>query len=893
MSLENVVIGDSISLGLNKEYPDISIIDQPVKLSTNNWNSVKLTSDLKKSGVWSVTKNLILSIGTNDLWVHNKKNSEDLISEIRRVFPNASYYILNGNYGWGDLKSTNAFPESKWKTKITDYIGFYNSSGFKTIGSITKLNKSPLPKDELYKSFNTDIERYILKSNNVQTTSTTTTTTTLPGGVVSQEQSRQEVYQTNQTTQSNSVPIKGIINIFKTTITPQTIDILVPDAEPTKKEMANGLGYIPVVWYNSYQIDAENIDFLSIYYDGMIPCMKLSFIDVMGYMKDEGFPLDDTKITFFLNSRSEQLKPVHLQFKIRTFANNNGLMVIDSILDIDGLYFKKFKSYPKMSSNKALQEVCKDIGLGFNTNINDTNDVMTWINTGNKAYDFMMDIIDRAYISDESFISGSIDLYYNFNYIDIQKELSRNIEEELGVQTLGISEVLGISEKENIGNLILTNDASFEGTNMYFKNYNIINNATSVAIERGYTDVIKYYNNIDKSLLNFNITSMNNNSDKSIILKGQPQDNVFFSQNVNYVYGGLLDSDNVHKNFNYSLIHNDRNIYDTQKVSMEMELTFPNFNIYKFQKIKVLLSSNTQTVSSVMVNQRLSGDWIVVDIRYNYYERGVRQILTMVKRELELSADELETELISIKKTPNTSGSRGEFSNPSESTDITSGPNISPSVFGRMTGKGSVTKNMTFEQATAAVISNLEGGYYHPDMLKDGRVRDNRYSSSGETMYGLDRKAGGDEISSCSPCRDFWGLLDKQGARTSWKWNYIPPDPLKTQLVNLATQIMKPIYEKNLKKYVPEKEIVDTINSDGRLMFNFVYATWNGPGWFKGWANEIRKAYKSGKTKSEDLVVLFVERRVDNRGIIGNNSNNSLVSQGGRKIAKIVGVDIT
>lgn len=46
------------------------------------------------------------------------------------------------------------------------------------------------------------------------------------------------------------------------------------------------------------------------------------------------------------------------------------------------------------------------------------------------------------------------------------------------------------------------------------------------------------------------------------------------------------------------------------------------------------------------------------------------------------------------------------------------------------------------------------------------------------------------------------------------------------------------------------------------------------------------------KTSSDDLVVLFVERRIDNTGIIGRNRNNSLISQGGKKIASLVGVDV-
>ena len=55
---------------------------------------------------------------------------------------------------------------------------------------------------------------------------------------------------------------------------------------------------------------------------------------------------------------------------------------------------------------------------------------MTWINPKYKPYDFMGDVIDYSYISDESFIVGYIDHYYNFCFIDVQKELLRNIENE-------------------------------------------------------------------------------------------------------------------------------------------------------------------------------------------------------------------------------------------------------------------------------------------------------------------------------------------------------------------------------------------------------------------------------------------------------------------------------
>jgi len=730
------------------------------------------------------------------------------------------------------------------------------------------------------------------------TTSTTTTTTTLPNGVISQESSRGDIINTNEsgTTTKNNITTPGIVNIFPPSLTPNQISFSFNAEEQTREELSNGYGYIPLVWYNAYQIDAENIRYLSLFNDGIAPSMTLTFVDTLGLMKDKAFPLDDTRVTLFLNSRSDQLKPIFLQFKITDFTNNNGILSIDSSLDADGLYIKKFKSYTSMTSNQALQEICKEIGLGFNTNVVDTNDKMTWINTGKKPYNFIDEILDHTYLSDESFVAGYIDYYYNFNFVDIQKEMSRDINNELGIMSNSLGEILKLSDINDIGRLILSNDASVSGTNAYFYSYRIINESTSTSLKNGYSDVVKYYDMLDKSLLNFNVESLNNNADKSIILKGAPQDETFYKSNQNFVYGGKFDSDNSHKNFNYTKVQNNRNIIDAQKIGIEIELNTPNYNVYKFQKIKLIISSNTPTPAAEMINQRLSGDWFIVDIKYRFFDGALSQVITLIKRELELSDDELNSELISPGKSGGRStgydAGRGTYTNPSQNVSTSLPVNTSSNVAGRLVGGGKISKNMTFAQVTKAVVINLEGGYYHPSMLKDGRVKDQRYGSSGETMYGLDRKAGGASINSCTPCRQFWGTLDSIGASRNWKWNYIPGDPLQTTLLNLVVEIMEPLFNKSLNSYVPEKEIQSVIKSDGRLLFNFVYAQWNGPGWFKGWANQIRVAYKNGKTSAEDLLVLFVEKRVDNIGIIGNRNNNSLIAQGGRKIAKIVGVDI-
>jgi hypothetical protein len=155
-----------------------------------------------------------------------------------------------------------------------------------------------------------------------------------------------------------------------------------------------------------------------------------------------------------------------------------------------------------------------------------------------------------------------------------------------------------------------------------------------------------------------------------------------------------------------------------------------------------------------------------------------------------------------------------------------------------------------FDGIVAKVIDKLEGGYYHPDMLQDGRVRDSRYGNSGETMMGIDRKAGGD-INTTPEGIEFWKLIDDANARTEWKWGY-RGGALESQLRKLAGKMIKRYYDKYASRYLSGKALT-IVNENPKLLFNFVYAVWNGPGWFKNFADDINLAVDKGITDPEEL----------------------------------------
>jgi len=186
-----------------------------------------------------------------------------------------------------------------------------------------------------------------------------------------------------------------------------------------------------------------------------------------------------------------------------------------------------------------------------------------------------------------------------------------------------------------------------------------------------------------------------------------------------------------------------------------------------------------------------------------------------------------------------------------------------------------------FDGIVGKVIDNLEGGYYHPDMLNDGRVKDSRYSNSGETMMGIDRKAGG-TINTTPEGIKFWDLIDSANARSEWKWGY-RGGSLEPQLRELAGKMIKRYYDTYATKYLSGAAL-KIVNENPKLLFNFVYSVWNGPGWFDKFAEEVNKAVSSGITDPEELATLAVKRRT--------NSENSLIAQGGKKIAKLLDVQV-
>jgi len=413
-----------------------------------------------------------------------------------------------------------------------------------------------------------------------------------------------------------------------------------------KKEMAKGIGSAPFIYYNGFQIEYTDIMSFSLYHEGILPAMKIVFHDTQGIFRGEGFPLDDTNITVFLYSRSRLLRSIYMDFKITTFKDLGGQFMILGICNIPNIFVQDYKSYNNKTSFETLQEVAKECELGFCSNVANSEDKMTWINTGDRRFKFIKTVTKNSYLSDSSFINCYVDFYYNLCYVDVEKEMSRDIDNDKMVLNTGKGDIISDPEKDEIIiDMLMTTDKSAVGTSAYVSEYKIINLSTRISLNRSYLSKTKFYDTKNKELLIFDIDSITSEGDK-IVMKGKPEEIEFYKKNVNNIWMGKLDEyeggkGNVHKNYNYATIQNSMNLKELDKISIEIKLDHPNYNFYKLQKIPfVIIFDKPGGTQKSLKHKRISGESLITNIEIKFDKGKTYQLLTLVKRELETDDNE-------------------------------------------------------------------------------------------------------------------------------------------------------------------------------------------------------------------------------------------------------------
>ena len=199
--------------------------------------------------------------------------------------------------------------------------------------------------------------------------------------------------------------------------------------------------------------------------------------------------------------------------------------------------------------------------------------------------------------------------------------------------------------------------------------------------------------------------------------------------------------------------------------------------------------------------------------------------------------------------------------------------------------KSRLSVSSVWNSFTDKIIDKFEGGYWNNDTTKARSQKcvnhpdDPMYDNSGETMFGIDRRAG--DWDDNPKGREFFELIDNEKENyenmeefcQTWRWNY-KGGSLQSELKSRAGDLMLTVYENNKGVFTPEA--LEEVESNKRLLFHFTYACWNGSGVFQSFAEDINDAVESGLS-GDELVDVAIESRNNRYGGTSWADNNQEV----------------
>ena len=115
---EHILIGDSQTFYLSKYVKTIKLVKS---LSQSGIGVDKLNEKLTSYPISNNVSSVSICIGVNDCY--KDKGVETLMGIIKKTFPNAIIYIIQGSWGWGGVKNCGTFVISNYYRKFQDLGG--------------------------------------------------------------------------------------------------------------------------------------------------------------------------------------------------------------------------------------------------------------------------------------------------------------------------------------------------------------------------------------------------------------------------------------------------------------------------------------------------------------------------------------------------------------------------------------------------------------------------------------------------------------------------------------------------------------------------------------------------------------------------------------------------
>lgn len=362
------------------------------------------------------------------------------------------------------------------------------------------------------------------------------------------------------------------------------------DSDATKEERDNirseidyTLGYKhPIAQIRNSEFSSKNIFYLEIDNYGKIPTVTASLRFDREHLLSSIILKDKEILKTFMRSSNPNLNHLRCDFYLTDINKNRKTkhteLIVSGELNIPRLHSSINGAYSG-TSHEVLQQIAKELELGFISNIPSTDDFMVWPATNQTYFQFIDYIVKHSWIDDNSFLDWYIDSYYNLVFYEVNKSLKQN---EFDTRAY-FKDSSVKRDYDNMGenqNSMQWKNILTDLGNMNVSDHGIIQESLKLLNNSGLSKNGYFVDNIlvdyeDLEIIRFASEAIANLND-GIPLKGR-EDDLSYTDERRVKFLGI-QNDNMHPNYKYSQIHNYINNLELKKLNIEVDTTDLNLN---------------------------------------------------------------------------------------------------------------------------------------------------------------------------------------------------------------------------------------------------------------------------------------------------------------------------
>ena len=383
------------------------------------------------------------------------------------------------------------------------------------------------------------------------------------------------------------------------------------------KESKNVGNNFPLIIINDYTVSEDETERMTIDSTGKVPTIALTMnLQDQSTFLSKSMPKDGDRINLFIRARNDAFKPVRNDYLITSVdtsksqtESGDGMVVnLSGELFIPGFRDEAIRS-KQGTTYDVLFEIAEDLGLGFATNEDATEDEQIWICANEGYRNYLNHICDAAWKNEESFYEWYIDIYYHLNFVNINNQFSNSTEIDdalldtlLSDDTKQGEEISTATDKK-----LFTNIQDKRGTPMFIKRYKLVNESSEISNVLGYKMHCEFFeqNSLQKWDLYAEPMIVPGSEEDKILLKGRAGEDYYRTQ-IKRRWSGVqysLPEHNVHEKYLFSRIHNLMNFGEIGKMQVHIEVPRANFNIYRGERIPCIFIATGDPIKSNLLQQ--------------------------------------------------------------------------------------------------------------------------------------------------------------------------------------------------------------------------------------------------------------------------------------------------